>query len=314
MLVEESETQESTSSLIEASSLDNDFDTMGLESEDSDVEDADDELDSSLWSEIQPESDAEFIKDYGLAQKLTEDVMTQMKRYFALPLDVKMKCAVGDMSKGQVRGFLTYLRAECPDIGDQKDESHMEGFREIVYDGYYLTVKELAYQLAGAFALALKLPRRLFCSSLDKPLDKNRIGSLQHTDFGGFTLLQQSSDVVALQVQNIKNEWIDAKPIEGTFVVNIADTTQRWTNDQFISTLHRVINVSDKERYSIGFFFGPNYFTRVDCLPTCYDDKTNPKKYEPVLSGEFVLHRLKTCHLTDNDDRDIGRLPGVPKK
>ncbi len=71
MSFEESETEESTSSLSEVSSLDDDFVRMDLESENSDDEDADDELDSPVWSEIQPESDAEFMEDYGLVQEVT---------------------------------------------------------------------------------------------------------------------------------------------------------------------------------------------------------------------------------------------------
>ena len=58
MLFEEYETEESTSSLSEVSSMDDDFVRMDLESENSDEEDVDDELDSPVWSEIQPESDA----------------------------------------------------------------------------------------------------------------------------------------------------------------------------------------------------------------------------------------------------------------
>jgi len=71
MSFEESETEESTSSFSEVSSLDDDFVRMDLESENSDDEDADDELDSPVWSEIQPESDAEFMEDYGLVQEVT---------------------------------------------------------------------------------------------------------------------------------------------------------------------------------------------------------------------------------------------------
>ena len=71
MSFEESETEESTSSLSEVSSLDDDFVRMDLRSENSDDEDADDELDSPVWSEIQPESDAEFMEDYGLVQEVT---------------------------------------------------------------------------------------------------------------------------------------------------------------------------------------------------------------------------------------------------
>ena len=71
MSFEEFETEESTSSLSETNSLYNDFVRMDLESENSDDEDADDELDSPVWSEIQPESDAEFMEDYKLVQEVT---------------------------------------------------------------------------------------------------------------------------------------------------------------------------------------------------------------------------------------------------
>jgi isopenicillin N synthase-like dioxygenase len=134
-------------------------------------------------------------------------------------------------------------------------------------------------------------------------------GCRAHTDIGGFTLLLQSSDTTALQVKNRQGEWIDAKPIEGTFVVNIGDTMQRWTNDQFVSTVHRVINIGGKERYSIAMFYGPNYFTNIDCIPTCHDDKICPKKYEPILAGEFITNRLYDQYQPKFLDTDIGRLP-----
>jgi hypothetical protein len=68
---EESETEESASSLSEVSSLDDEFVRMDLESENSDEELTDDEVDSQVWSEIQSESDAEFMEDYGLVQGVT---------------------------------------------------------------------------------------------------------------------------------------------------------------------------------------------------------------------------------------------------
>ena len=71
MSFEEPGTEESTSSLSEVSLLDDDFVRMELESENPDDEDADDELDSPVWSEIQSESDAEFMEDYGLVQEVT---------------------------------------------------------------------------------------------------------------------------------------------------------------------------------------------------------------------------------------------------
>ncbi len=41
---------------------------------------------------------------------------------------------------------------------------------------------------------------------------------------------------------NSAGEWVDVPIIEGTFVINIGDLMARWTNDAWVSTLHRVAN------------------------------------------------------------------------
>jgi len=70
MSFEGTDSEESTSSLSEVSSLDDDFDGMHLESESSDEEMAVDEVNSSGWYEIEPEPDAEFVEDYGLVEEV----------------------------------------------------------------------------------------------------------------------------------------------------------------------------------------------------------------------------------------------------
>jgi len=67
----------------------------------------------------------------------------------------------------------------------------------------------------------------------------------------------------------------------------------RWTNDRWISTLHRVVNpprdaALGSRRQSIVFFYQPNYDALIECLPGCAGPG-NPPKYPPVTSGE---HRL----------------------
>ena len=152
-----------------------------------------------------------------------------------------------------------------------------------------------------SFALSLNLPLNYFKSMCLKPMvtmrilhyppqpiviDKDQLGCGEHTDYECFTLLSQSNQS-GLQVQNRDGQWINAKPIENTFVVNIGDLMQRWTNDQFKSTIHRVINTSGTTRYSIPIFFGPNYFAQIKSL-----DQNQISKYPPIIAGEYLISRF----------------------
>ena len=83
--------------------------------------------------------------------------------------------------------------------------------------------------------------------------------------------------------------WIDAPPLEGAYVVNIGDCLMRWTNDIYVSTPHRVVNGSYRERYSIAFFFDPNPDALVAAIPSCVRDGA---KYPPILAGDHLKLRL----------------------
>lgn len=52
----------------------------------------------------------------------------------------------------------------------------------------------------------------------------------QHTDYGLLTIVNQDAHATALQVQNAAGRWVDAPPLPGSFVCNIGDMLQIWTN------------------------------------------------------------------------------------
>jgi isopenicillin N synthase-like dioxygenase len=116
-------------------------------------------------------------------------------------------------------------------------------------------------------------------------------GSHPHTDYGFLTILAQD-DVGGLQIRRPDGTWLDAPVIPGTFIVNIGDALARWTNDQFNSTPHRVINAStDRSRYSIGYFFDPNLGTEIGCLRN-FAGQSTPAKYPAIRYGDYFSMRL----------------------
>ncbi len=74
-------------------------------------------------------------------------------------------------------------------------------------------------------------------------------------------------------------------------MVNVADFLMRWTNGIYKSTVHRVVNRTDKERYSIPLFFSINYDETVETLPSCVSEE-NPSSFPPITAGRYVLDRL----------------------
>jgi isopenicillin N synthase-like dioxygenase len=63
----------------------------------------------------------------------------------------------------------------------------------------------------------------------------------------------------------------------------------RWTNDRYLSNLHRVINKSGKERFSVPFFFSGNPDYTIRCFPSCETELG--AKYDPVTVGEWMTGR-----------------------
>lgn len=171
---------------------------------------------------------------------------------------------------------------------------------------YYSEMLTLGRRLIRLFALALNAPEDYFDAMFrtpgamlrlihyppQEPNDPDQLGIGAHQDIECFTILCQG-DEDGLQVLNSEGEWIEAPAMKGTFVVNVADMLSRWSNDEFISTLHRVINKSGGERYSIPFFFGPSYETVVEPLTfSASSVERKAPKYEPIQAGDYVWKRL----------------------
>jgi len=111
----------------------------------------------------------------------------------------------------------------------------------------------------------------------------------EHTDFGSITLVFQDS-AGGLQVRGPGVDWIDALPIEGSVLVNIADLMQRWTADRLVSTAHRIVVPEDRKcfvaRQSLAFFVQPDPETEIRCID-------GSDRYDPIKAGKYLKRRIE---------------------
>jgi isopenicillin N synthase-like dioxygenase len=122
-------------------------------------------------------------------------------------------------------------------------------------------------------------------------IPEHQYGIAPHTDYGFLTLLVQDN-VGGLQVQTHDKKWIDVPPLDGGIIVNTGDMLRRVSNDKIISTPHRVINTSGRERYSIPFFFEPNMQSIVSPISR---DSTKDSKvmHQPLKYADYIMERIQ---------------------
>jgi isopenicillin N synthase-like dioxygenase len=241
------------------------------------------------------------IGDEGLSRSLDK----------VAPVDLKEALAIGRVDTTADAYFNT-PQAEfffSPNIWPKRPAE-----LEQVWTEYFREMQRLASDIMRIFALALQLPENYFADKIDRAIDKMRAinypdqpqepkpGQLragEHSDYGTLTILRIEDAPGGLQVKHRSGTWIDIGSVPGAFIINIGDLMQYWTNDRWVSTLHRVANpprdaALGSRRQSLVFFQQPNHDALIECLPTCRSaDK--PAKHRPITSGDhFKTKFLKT--------------------
>ena len=149
------------------------------------------------------------------------------------------------------------------------------------------TILDCGTTLVDAHQNPYNTTRVIHYPAFDGVLEDNQKRIGEHSDYGTITLLWQINDVPGLQVQDLEGDWHPVPYAEDGVVVNIGDLLQRWTNDYFVSTKHRVVNSHiHLPRYSMPHFVDPTPGTIVKNLTN------DPSKYEPIESLAYLKWRL----------------------
>ncbi len=176
----------------------------------------------------------------------------------------------------------------------------LPGFRP-AWEAYYAEMEHLAARIMQVFAVALGRDADFFAPYIGNPIsalralhyhatgptaekDQQRAGA--HTDYGSLTILLPQPDRRGLQVQQ-GDTWVDVPTPPGAFVINIGDLMALWTNNRWVSTLHRVVAIPDQPaRQSLAFFHQPDWDAEIAPL----DESIRGRM---VRSGPYLMEKFK---------------------
>ena len=180
-----------------------------------------------------------------------------------------------------------------------------------VMERHYRAMETLTLQVMRILAVALEVEEDFFEDKLDRHDSTFRVanyphqseppapGQLRagaHTDYGAITLLKIDDAPGGLQVRTRGGEWVDAPLVAEAFIVNIGDLMMTWTNDRWLSNMHRVVNPPPDargctQRVSLVYFVNCNPDALIECIPSCAS-ADNPPRHAPVSAGEHRMMKI----------------------
>ncbi|XP_004505175.1 protein LATERAL BRANCHING OXIDOREDUCTASE 1-like [Cicer arietinum] len=267
------------------------------------------------------------VINHGVPLSLRQKLEEASRKFFAQSLEDKKKVGRDEINPTgyydtehtknvrdwkEVFDFLSKDPTFVPLTSDEDDDRVIQWsnpspqyppqFRDIIEE-YIEEMEKLAYKLLELIALSLGVEAKRFEEFFKDqtsfirfnhyppcPYPHLALGVGRHKDAGALTILAQD-DVGGLEVKRkTDQEWVLVKPTPNAYIINVGDIIQVWSNDAYESVEHRVMVNSEKERFSIPFFFFPAHDTEVKPLEELINEE-NPSRYKPYNWGKFLVNR-----------------------
>ena len=262
-----------------------------------------------------------LLKNTPIDKKVKKNILETYKAFFDLPLEEKNKINMDLTSSnrgwGAPRGEQVN-REYNPDYKEIFDtgphQKVKDEFRDLTYysknlwpdqlpffennvNNYYDLCTQIGMNVLLFIERSLGLSENFFRDKFENPMSLLRCnyysprksslsnkdyGIAPHTDYGCLTILLTDNNP-GLEIKNPLNEWELVTPEEGEIIVNFGDMLEFWSMKKIKATPHRVYG-NNKERFSIPFFFNPQYDTIIS-------------KKDKIIAGEYLTKKYDTTYL-----------------
>nr|CCA18816.1 2OGFe(II) oxygenase superfamily protein putative [Albugo laibachii Nc14] len=284
-----------------------------------------------------------YIENHGVAVELLQAFKDTMKEFFDLPKDVKngirrkennptgyfdaeiTRNVIDWKEMFDYAQFLESQPSKSEHSNQWPAEEVLPNFRKRVIQTN-LIMENIARRICMMLAVGLGQPLNFFdkffgvqdpidfCSGNSSTLRLNyypvssrentTLGVHPHTDLGAVTILLQDDSISALQVYHPKtSSWLPVPPISNTFIVNLGDMMQVWSNDKYRAPVHRVLSAENSDRYSAPYFYHPFMHSTIEPI-TKNGEKPH---YRPISWLDFLMERVKGNYADIGEEVQINR-------
>ncbi|KAM5560175.1 2-oxoglutarate-dependent dioxygenase 11-like [Rosa sericea] len=260
------------------------------------------------------------LVNHGVAREVLQDMKDGSAKFFELPLEEKSKISMST-AKGTREGYGQASVATEEQTLDWSDAVVLnlypsqrrnleywpttpKGYKEAI-EAYAGEVKRVGEEILRSLSLTMGMEKDVLlglhqdlaaalrinyippCSMPDKVL-----GLSAHADAGTITVLMQEDNVIGLQIRK-QGQWVSVKPIPNSFVVNVGDALEIWSNGKYKSIEHRAVTNESKARMSYASFIFPDVDVEIEPFDHILESSGTIQMYKKVKYGDYLIQCLK---------------------